>query len=391
MPSFASLPVVIRLLPALCVTAALAMFAVVGASGPTAVDAGPVLVPPRWPPLAVAGPPPRPLPAARLPHPAARSRVLPHSARLFAEVLTPQEVSLRPSVIASNVAFAALLTGVLFYANRLITPVEHGIRHAARRLTGRDLLGQRRASATTLRTALLFVLLLLLNASLRSFLSSDTGPLSGEGLFVAGSMLLSALLLSGAAEAARLILARRLGVASAFEVRPAGTILAAGSVAGSRLFNLSPGFVLGGGGGIVHDHVSRPGAAGRLALGALAATVTVGAFAWGMAFVAPWLRPDGWAASHAQDAALALFLSAVQGLVFGLIPAGSTPGSALWSWQRRVWLAFALPTTFLLFHTMLNPAGTFLDAARSDNAPVVILLAGLLCAVPALPAVGTTT
>jgi hypothetical protein len=308
--------------------------------------------------------------------------VLPHVAQFLSDILTPQEVSLSPAVIASNMAFAGLLTGVLGFADRLVSPVEAAVAAPGRRHFGTNVLDPKRRRVGLRKSVLIILALMAVAAVLQSFLTSGRGVLGPGGGFLFATLLASAVVLTGLAELAKYAVAHRRRLESRIEVKPAGVLIAGASVALSRALSLVPGLILGQAGGAKYEASGRSNA-GWLAFAGLLAFGLVGALAWLASYAIPQSL-TGSVGSHAQDFSLGLYLAAVQAIVFGVLPIHGAPGHALWRWNRLAWGLLALPAAFLLFHTMINPAGSFLDATQSANAPIYIALAGLICAVPAL-------
>ena len=326
---------------------------------------------------------------------------VPHVDSYFNSIPSIREISLEPQVIGTN-AFFAVLTSLVVAAlgaltNALLRREEDTLGLVFRPLSrsiGRIITGIASGLSWLRRivplAALEVVLVLLAYGVIYSFLAQDRGIFGPNGLFILVSLTLSVGLVSMAGPYARAIAARFLRVPAKAGVFPANMLIAAGSVAVSRLFSLTPGLILGTPGGLRRD---PEGFSNRdrsiLAVAGFTGVGVVAGLSWAGAMYAPRLTelPVAWMsgissslASALQDILLLTFAAALQGVAFGLLPFFRLPGRAIFQWSKPLWALLFSIVALAVWHVFLNKSDTAPDMV-SKNA---ILFVGAMTGVAAL-------
>jgi hypothetical protein len=85
--------------------------------------------------------------------------------------------------------------------------------------------------------------------------------------------------------------------------------------------------------------------------------------------------PPGLAALEALF--LTIFLIAVQGVLFQLVPLAVTEGGYIFRWNWRMWVAFLSLVLFLTFGTVLNPRSSAVEALRQNGVIILVILLGV--------------
>jgi len=84
-----------------------------------------------------------------------------------------------------------------------------------------------------------------------------------------------------------------------------------------------------------------------------------------------------------ETIAVTVFVGGAQSVLLSMIPLTFNDGEKVWTWNRRAWLALALPSTFLFFHVIVNRTGEFSSLAKQPGAiaPLIVALVFLAIAV----------
>ena len=170
---------------------------------------------------------------------------------------------------------------------------------------------------------------------------------------------------------------------------PPYILLAAVLIVFARLAHFLPGVVLG----TLAEY--EPGkrlskrTAGLRVLVTYAILLVIGMAAW---FIWPTVNHAAHEAGASNltligDAALAAtFVTALESMVFGLLPLKFLDGHELWSWSKGLWLALWIPSLYWFAMVILHPAlSTYSHHSTSTSVFWLALLFGSLMAI----AIGT--
>jgi hypothetical protein len=162
-------------------------------------------------------------------------------------------------------------------------------------------------------------------------------------------------------------------------VVPATLAIAVGCVAISRFSGFQPGYVYGLLAGYAFNRSIGDDEEAR---------VLHSASVWLLGFaIGAWVlrapidaiaeKGDAGPALLILDSVLAaIFVAAVEGLVFALIPLRFLVGEKIYSWQRRRWLILIAAGTFLFVHVLLDPHSGYLVSTDSTSLTTTIWLFG---------------
>lgn len=311
---------------------------------------------------------------------------------ITSDVPAPQQVSTEPQVIGTNM-FYAILMALIFGATstvlgNMLRDEEPRIR-AWLSAAGIDgifewigglfdfTLG--RAVRRGCLTLPLIVMIFALYGIIFAFLEEGTSLFTPEGATLAILMAFTVGLVSFAGDVARRLAGRFWRTKTRFNLYPANLGIAMLTVAGSRLFHLSPGIAFGTPGGADVDIPPEKAQQreGVLALLEVVMVAAVGLIGWaisGAVFAALDVPIDERAASTlggvlsaVQNGGLAVFFVALETAFFEMLPLAYGTGQSLLGWRKGVWALLFVPITFLFNHTLLNPQSGFLDSFMVPN------------------------
>ena len=174
--------------------------------------------------------------------------------------------------------------------------------------------------------------------------------------------------------------ARRRSLGSAASVRafPLALLVAAASVALSKLLDLHPGVVYGFAASCVvlgtapADRVNE----GRALVAPVIACLALSVLCWLLVAPVRSFPVDGMA--HVLEGiAVIIFIGGLEGLLVNLLPLDVMDGAKIYRWDRRVWFALLLLCAFLFWHVLLNSQRQYFDSLREASS-VSVLVAFLL-------------
>ncbi len=293
------------------------------------------------------------------------------------DIPRPQEVSVDPVVVGTNVVLAVFcaiffaLTSSVF--NNILEEHAQEMAEMVQRLAPAGLrkrLPAWPASFTWRQVVGIGLGFTLVAALIESFL--DPGPLFTVerlglviGIFISG-LLVSGLELGGDWLARRHLDPQQKVTATA---QWFGMVLAVGSVILSRAMRFTPGYVYG----IVGVLALLPEVEERVKAGKrgliVIATVLVGALAaWLLSPLFTHRAPD------VEAFLLTVFLIGLQYAFFGLLPLSMVEGGDIWKWNKVVWaVAFGL-VTFGNQHFIFNPSSSSVQMLRENGVQTLLLL-----------------
>jgi len=312
---------------------------------------------------------------------------------------TPLDVSTEPKVVSANLQLAALATVLLAIIqealNRVLAEHEDDIQRMLgrwpllNRLVGRASDVPRPESRLAgLVQAIKLVTIVLFYGLVFSLLERGWDPFTVTGVYLFVCMTIASALVGLSDDIAQYRAARRWGVPAELDVRPGNLLLAVISTAASRVFSLVPGVMFGLPEAFEVDSSSLDEQRERkLLLAGLRTLVLVGATAWLLSGVAGLGSSLVSVASLAmsvtpnlaigigglQSLLLLAFASAVQNTFLELLGLPGTVGQMLRQWNRWLWGLAMLGTSFLFYHTLLNPQGDLTAAMQTTNVRVFLI------------------
>lgn len=330
----------------------------------------------------------------RLDHAAPRSPELRHVAQLPADVVTPQDISLRWRVLGTNFLLALLLA-LLFGTTRaaLDSSVDERESVFVSRLRGlgdtvRRRLGWDAASWLGPRAIVAIVLLTLAAyGAIFSILAPGHGFASRETLFLVVSLALSLGLVEVVDDLGQLAWAKRLRAPAHFSFHPANVSIAAVVAGASRLLAFVPGFMVGVPGGLhVDDSHLQPRQKLTIAFSGWVGVVAAGALAWMLAGLAASVLDDGTrvlgiSAPYLHDTLLVMFLASVEVAFFEAVPWSGSSGHSLYRYSRAAWLAIFVTIAFVAWHTLFNPNGSLIAVFSRVHVVAILVAVALFDAV----------
>jgi len=312
---------------------------------------------------------------------------------------TPLDVSTEPKVVSANLQLAALATVLLAIIqealNRVLAEHEDDIQRMLgrwpllNRLVGRASDVPRPESRLAgLVQAIKLVTIVLFYGLVFSLLERGWDPFTVTGVYLFVCMTIASALVGLSDDIAQYRAARRWGVPADLDVRPGNLLLAVISTAASRVFSLVPGVMFGLPEAFEVDSSSLDEQRERkLLLAGLRTLVLVGATAWLLSGVAGLGSSLVSVASLAmsvtpnlaigigglQSLLLLAFASAVQNIFLEVLGLPGTVGQMLRQWNRWLWGLAMLGTSFLFYHTLLNPQGDLTAAMQTTNVRVFLI------------------
>jgi len=217
---------------------------------------------------------------------------------------------------------------------------------------------------------LFWVLIVLINALIESFLEPNSSIMGIKRIRIILSLFMTGLIVNGVEWVTDWLVRRRIlrDVKIIAQVRWVGLLAAMASVIFSRLVAFTPGYILGTLGTIfllpdLTDGVNN----GKRSALILTALFTCGALFWALSHFfsrfAPWIEP----------LFLNIFAISVQGVLFELLPFGICEGRNIWDWNKVLWFALFGISVFTFLHTFLNPDAPELQALQQNGVQVLLV------------------
>jgi hypothetical protein len=292
-------------------------------------------------------------------------------------VLDPTQLKLSFSHVGQNMLLAALLVLLIAFPSELFnsTVQEHYDEITSWVHRGR-LAGVRR-QLSRLPTPAVLACFGAAGALLYSQLSPDFSFNKASlalliGMFVA---LATASFIFDVARAG--YIRRRFSVEGRLKAFPTGIALGAVLVLLSRLVHFQPGYLYGLFTGLVFQHELSHKKEGESMFAAGASLLGAGAVAWLL-----WIPVKHLANQHGAsmailslDAALAsLWIAAMCGIVFGMLPIRWLNGEKVAAWSRPGWALIYGVGMFAFVQTALLPSGGFIGSAKKGSFLSVLIL-----------------
>ena len=296
----------------------------------------------------------------------------------------PQQVSTDPAVVGTNLVLA--LVSIVFFGftttifNDLVKQFQPQIKVAWEKLVPvklRALLAKPKQmdkaaqGPARWRFFGLWVLIVLINAVIESFLDPSIGIFEPTRLRSIAGLLAAGMVISALEWGSDLWVHRRLCDKPQLrgELRWFGLLAALATMLFSRGLQFTPGYILGTMGTIflVPKILDRE-QAGKRAGFVLASIFIGGLVLWfGSSFLPPEL---GWLAALFLN----IFAMSLQGVLFELIPLEIMDGSDLWKWKKGLWFLLFFAAFFGFTHIFLNPSGQDVQALQQNGVRTLLVI-----------------
>jgi hypothetical protein len=217
----------------------------------------------------------------------------------------------------------------------------------------------------------LWVLIVLINAVIESFLDPDLAIFDPARLRSVAGLVAAGMVISLLEWGSDLWVHRRLCDKPHVrgELRWFGLLAALATMLFSRSVHFTPGYILGTMGTIflVPKLLDRE-QAGRRAAFVLGSILVGGLVLWLLSSVLP--PALGWL----EALFLNVFAISLQGVLFELIPLDLLDGSDLWKWKKGLWFALFFVAFFGFTHIFLNPAGQDVQALQQNGVRALLVI-----------------
>jgi hypothetical protein len=169
--------------------------------------------------------------------------------------------------------------------------------------------------------------------------------------------------------------ARRTSLGSVASVRtfPLALLVAAASVALSKLLDLHPGVVYGFAAScVVLGTATEKAGEGRALVAPVTACLALSVLCWLLLAPARSFPVDG-VAHVLEGIAVIIFIGGLEGLLVNLLPLDVMDGAKIYRWSRRAWFALLLLCAFLFWHVLLNSQRQYFDSLREASSAAVLV------------------
>lgn len=285
----------------------------------------------------------------------------------------PKQFSYDPIVIGTNLLFALLLALIVGLASFLFNNILEGNGDKINAFVKKiPIIGRLEAEShkkkSFLRVFSLIVVLVLF-AITASYLSPNFSLAELKNLGVLTVAIISVTLATFAKDFSRYFMAKKWSWEALFKPNVMGLLLAIGCVAVSRYFEISPGYLFGIPMGlfILSNQFEKKEKAGRFEFGGLFLMLISAFVIW---FITPFTEPY----EVINDLFNLLYVIVLEGVFFELFPLTFLPGAAIYNWSKGVWAASFGVVSFLLFHTLFNPNGSFGTIQQQTPTYMTIIL-----------------
>jgi hypothetical protein len=318
-----------------------------------------------------------------------------------AAVLSLDQISKNPRVVGTNLLLAIILLVVLLVSSTVFneTVTEHRVElqgYALRFMSPFTGIGDRfnnvRPSALTSSSWVSGLLgpILLLGATAAVYsLNEPHLGFDGKTALLFSSLLISIAVITYVVEGGEaLVTNRRFGVDAGIRLVPIAIAIAAGFVLLSRLVSFDAP--------VMYGFIASATALGVVGLERkdAATAVVVPAIALLAVSIGAWLLleplrdatsgDDAWWAHVPGEAAAAIFVGGVEGLLFVLLPVRFTDGEKVFRWYRWLWFPLFLTPLFFFCWVILNPQAKEFDALLEGRVVFIASLVAIYAAVSGL-------
>lgn len=181
-------------------------------------------------------------------------------------------------------------------------------------------------------------------------------------------------------EGGQALMARRFGFPATVKVFPVAVLVCVICVLLTRIEGFQPGIIFGfvaGDALLAPAVLSKEQEGKRVLYPALALlALALAAYALASPFRSLAEDTDFWLASVPEGLSVGLFIAALQGLFFEMIPIKFMDGNKLFRWNKLAWVGMATVTAFLFWHVFINEGAAADEAVKAgDSAAALVLLA----------------
>jgi hypothetical protein len=157
----------------------------------------------------------------------------------------------------------------------------------------------------------------------------------------------------------QVLMARRFGAESAIRLFPIGIVVAMVAVTLNRVEGFQPGIIFGfiAAAIVIGPRKLNEEEEGQVIFWPAMSLMLLAFISW--VLVSPFRdfaadNPDSLFAALPETVAVGIFVGAIEGVFFQLIPMRFMDGHKVWSWNKAAWVALAGLTGFLFWHILLN-------------------------------------
>ncbi|MGH2812515.1 MAG: FGLLP motif-containing membrane protein [Actinomycetota bacterium] len=300
--------------------------------------------------------------------------------RFVLAVPAPGEVSLEAARVGTNALLALLLVLLLMFPAQLFNSTLEENYEEVKGWFGFAAPAARKAKAglrKVMRSWMGFGLVTVVTAVLYGLLDPEFGG-NPQSLSLLLGVVGAIVIVTAAAELFSSLYIRRSARTKTYlKVFPGALMVAVLCVGVSRLVDFQPGYLYGLVAGVAFRGRLDPRQEGKSAAISALAVLAVSIAAW-----AAWVPVNrsaqapgaGFGVIALEALLVAVFVSGLEGLLFGLVPMRFLDGQKLITWNRLVWAVLFWVSLFAFIHILLNPATGFIGL--SSTIPLVIV-AGL--------------
>jgi hypothetical protein len=221
-----------------------------------------------------------------------------------------------------------------------------------------------------LGTVLKIAAMLLIFGVIFAFVDPNFDPTHPDAVLAILALALSFGLISLIDDVAQYFYLQRQGESPQLRVHAGNAVIAIISALSSRVFQITPGLLIGSPAGI--EEVRETKVEAYLHLVAIAAVALLTLIAW---FLAPFVSTN----LYFVTILLLIFAVGVQTLFFEMMPLRNLHGEIIFRFNRVLWGALLAIVTWLFLTTMLNPEGEFLSAFTQPNVITLAWTVGIFC------------
>lgn len=293
-------------------------------------------------------------------------------------------ISASPATLATNFLLAVVLALAMgFFGNllngtleahepevaRLLGPLSRVV-YRAREKTGAVNSALRQRRLAWLGTLAQVILLVVLLGIIYAFVDPGFDPLRPDAVLAILALTLSVGLIGMVDDFAQYFFLRRYRETPVLRVHAGNAILAILSALASRVFQITPGILIGNPAGLEEVRETRIDA--YLHLVAMGSVAVLSLMAW---FLSPLVSSN----LFVVTILLLTFAVGVQTLFFEMLPLSNLHGKDIFQLNRWLWAALLGIFAWLFLTTMLNPDGEFLSSFTQPDMVTLAVIVVLFC------------
>jgi hypothetical protein len=295
------------------------------------------------------------------------------------------DLSTSPTVVSTNAGFAVLTVILIFLFaqifNKTLEENDAEIRKIFRGVTSPFTSAwSAGAERVTLPAIAGPLAMIVLAALIYGFGSPDFG-VNKQSVVLLLSYLGVFLAMTYVYEGGQALMARRFGFPATVKVFPFAVLICVICVVLTRVEGFQPGIIFGfvAGDALLAEAVLTKEQEGKRVLYPALVLMGMGVVAYLLAGPFRTLAEDTdfWLASVPEGLAVGLFIAALQGLFFEMIPIEFMDGHKLFRWNKLAWLGMASVTAFLFWHVFINGGAAADEAVQAGDTVAALILLGV--------------